>query len=161
MCDRKVVVLSDDVIDRLKAVGNRGTDKFRVVQFQQRDGSVWQRRSGTKMKDEKLKEWKKGSDGSRKDGKRSTLGYLTYVPTISPEFPSGAITAFGMDGPSTLIWAHSLATKYKDLLNRMVISPQSRIIIGEFTANWPEQILPVTLVDVACDDLKIILDVTL
>lgn len=46
---------------------------------------------------------------------RKTAAFLLHVPALEPG-SCGYLGIFGMDGTTTLIWAHLLATRHRDLL---------------------------------------------
>lgn len=50
-----------------------------------------------------------------KGDERVTAAFLVYVPHAWPGGP-GLLVAFGLGGTETLVWAHQLATTYRDLL---------------------------------------------
>ena len=74
------------------------TDKAEVV-FRQYGGAFSEQYSGRKRRGQPL----------------TTILYMTFTPQIWTHGPA-LLTAFGMGGPETLIWAHLLRCRYPHLV---------------------------------------------
>jgi hypothetical protein len=112
------------------------------------------------------KKYKEREDLSRENKRRShwprsttTVGYALYAPSLGDAGAAGLLNVFGASGTPTMVACYLLAREFGDKLRQMIQSRVHRLMMIEFSIDFLDGRLPLTLGNLTYSTARIVVDV--